>query len=100
MKPLRDYYKFMVRGGAIGTEVEVEFKKLDKEPVLPGWKVHNEGSIRGLAREFVTDGPMPFHKKREVLEVLTTALSTLEVDHSSFRTSIHNHINVGRTSPV
>jgi hypothetical protein len=100
MKPLKDYYKFAVRGGDVGTEVETEFLQLDTEPVIPGWKVHNEGSIRGVAREFVTDGPVPFHKKRAAYDALAGVLGKLQVNVASHRTSVHNHINVSRISPM
>lgn len=100
MRPLKDYYKFVVRGGEIGIEVETEFKELKAEPIIPGWIVHREGSIRGIAREFVTDGPVPLHKKRAVLDVLANTLASLPVDNASHRTSVHNHINVSRISPM
>lgn len=100
MKPLKDYYKFQVRGGDVGTEVETEFHALPAEPVIPGWVVHQEGSIRGIAREFVTDGPVPFHRKRSAYEALASVLDKLQVVKESHRTSIHNHINVSRISPM
>ena len=100
MKPLKDYYKFQVRGGDVGTEVETEFLALPAEPNIPGWIVHNEGSIRGIAREFVTDGPVPFHRKRYAYEALASSLDKLQVNRESHRTSIHNHINVSRISPM
>lgn len=101
MKPLKDYYKFQVRGGDVGTEVETEFSNiLDAEPKIDGWVVHAEGSIRGVAREFVTDGPVPLHHKRAYYDRLASCLGKLPVLQGSTRTSIHNHINVSRISPM
>lgn len=88
--------------GHVGLELEVEAKK--PLPEVNGiWLSKPEGSLRGHAMEYVTDGPIACdNEKFQKIKLLTDILHNpaLRVDHDSPRTSLHVHVNVGQLTPV
>lgn len=83
------------RAGEVGVEVEVEGRRLPKEPDLP-WVYHVDHSLRGAENaEYVLDKPVLFSEIDGHVDglyaMLTKAKATLD---DSNRTSVHVHLNV------
>lgn len=88
---LRKVYPFQV-----GLELEFEGNKFNKTKLPAPWTYHADGSLRGEDNaEYVLDGPIPFEKVPESLDVIWASMKEFgTVLAESNRTSIHVHLNV------
>lgn len=81
--------------GLVGIEIEVEGKKIPKEPPPP-WTFHVDHSLRGAENgEYVLAAPIPFEEVDKSVDGLWDLFrkkgTTLD---ESNRTSVHVHLNV------
>ncbi len=85
--------------GAYGFEVEVEGANLPGD--VPGWVGHNDGSLRGESLEYVFASPFTYERGLEAINALEKAFEDNKtVLNFSYRTSIHQHINVSNLNLV
>lgn len=103
MSTVNTYINKTDKPGHVGLELEVEAKhELPSHPPRC-WLAKPEGSLRGHAMEYVTDGPIKcdldkFGKIKALTDILSNP--SLKVDRDSPRTSLHVHVNVGQLTPV
>lgn len=92
LKELRAFPNEVADG--YGIEVEVEGVNLpDIRSVY--WEIHQDGSLRGEAYEYVTKGALPIEKVENAFKILNNAFDKKgSVLNLSFRTSVHVHMNV------
>jgi hypothetical protein len=93
---VREFLGFEKAAGDVGLELEVEAEKALPARGLPKpWLPHPEGSLRGHAMEYVTDGPIPCDTKK--LKYCTELIDTIKPSKplkDSIRTSFHVHVNM------
>lgn len=80
-----------------GVEIEIEGRGFPDQVL--GWVIHNEGSLRGEAREYVTNGPMSENQLQDALDRLKKQFKefgTKVLD--TYRASTHIHYNVQHKS--
>jgi hypothetical protein len=79
--------------GDVGIEMEIEGTNLPG--AISGWEVHEERSLRGEAREYVTRGAVSLGKLRKTLLTAHTALSRADTAvRLTGRASTHIHLNM------
>ena len=91
-------YENRVVNADFGVEIEVEGFNLPLK--ITGWNTHNEGSLRGEGREFVTRGAVT---REGLAKCMYFLKKTLEQNNSivaeqSHRASTHIHINMQERS--
>lgn len=92
LKELRIYGNEVKDG--YGLEIEVEGINLPNIKSVY-WEVHNDGSLRGEAFEYVTKGALLLEELPKALKTLNNSFAKKESElHLSFRTSVHVHMNV------
>jgi hypothetical protein len=83
--------------GDFGVEIEIEGNRLPSE--VPGWVVHREGSLRGNAKEYVTNGAVSMKVLDTALDYLAHAFNGWKTeDNSSYRAGVHIHRNMQKRS--
>lgn len=82
--------------GDVGVEIEVEAEALLPEVNSKGWKTKEEGSLRGVGREYVTTKPMSIGVLRERLDYIEDRIrrESVGLQEGSPRTSVHVHVNI------
>lgn len=81
-------------GALIGLEVEVEGDNLPNQ--VKGWRVENDGSLRGENREYVFPEPKTIGQAEELLKQLNLQiLRSGSVIKDTGYAGIHCHVNVG-----
>jgi mannose-6-phosphate isomerase-like protein (cupin superfamily) len=79
--------------GDVGIELEVEGRNLPD--AIPGWEVHEERSLRGEAREYVTRGAVALPKLQKSLTTAHTLLTREGTEvRLTGRASTHIHLNM------
>lgn len=92
----RKYYSKRKEDTVVGIEVEQETKEPFELPVVDGWEVHREGSLRDFGFEYVLSPPRGKESAlTKYLPELFKWLPTKKLS-SSIRTSIHVHYDVTR----
>ena len=77
-----------------GIEIELEGSDFPNSPAR-GWNVHNEGSLRGESREYVTRGPASFGGVHRLMTDLRHSFKDSGADlKKTYRASTHIHYNV------
>lgn len=99
MKSLGEYYNAFVKRGDVGIEIECESNAELPDINAKGWVSHNDPSLRGFAKEYVTNGPIPLSTVDEYMDNLIRLLNGAKIN-DSFRTSVHVHKNVLKYSPL
>lgn len=91
-KTILELYGLKKTPGEVGVEVEMEGKGLPG--YVPGWKIHDEQSLRGGGIEYVFDKPA---KRDDYEKLLFDLEKTFEADGTKLNPSdycgIHVHIN-------
>lgn len=93
---IKEYFGNRTHEGDIGIEIEVESTG-DLLPAAPKglWTTHEEGSLRGHAKEYVTECPVYNDaKKYDIIKALTDRFHEGLVDLETSRTSTHMHYNI------
>lgn len=95
-KTLRDFLKPSKKAtGDVGMELEVE--AMVRLPVLESdyWRTKDDGSLRFVAREYVSNGPQKIENVEKALDELIKALDdpSFAILKKSPRTSFHVHVN-------
>ena len=103
MSTVNTYIGKKEKPGHVGLELEVEAKYELPSATPRCWLAKPEGSLRGHAMEYVTDGPIKcdldkFGKIKALTDLIND--SKYQVDKESPRTSLHVHVNVGQLTPV
>jgi len=99
MVDIQSYFKLKKQEGDIGVEIEVEGERLPDAPI--GWRSEIDDSLRGEAREYVLDKPVPITKLKESLNSLkANFLDRGSVFNESYRAGVHVHINVQKLTPL
>jgi hypothetical protein len=103
MSTVNTYIGKTDKPGHVGLELEVEAKHELPISAPRCWLAKPEGSLRGHAMEYVTDGPIKcdldkFGKIKALTDLIN--LPKYAVDKESPRTSLHVHVNVGQLTPV
>lgn len=84
--------------GSFGVELEIEGVELPLR--IEGWAVHNEGSLRGHAREYVTAGAFDREHLSVLLDVLTSTFQAYgSRPRFSYRAGTHIHKNMQTRTP-
>lgn len=85
---------YKTEAGVFGVEIEVEGTDLPVQ--VPGWKVTKDGSLRGEAYEYVTDGAKTAYALGKCMDQLEKQLVQWKskVNEDSFRCSTHVHVNM------
>lgn len=87
---VEDYYP---QKGLFGVELEIEGDSLPKR--VEGWIIHEEGSLRGEAAEYVTEGAYDRLTLATALDYLDTAFQSKKSKASdSYRAGVHIHYNM------
>jgi hypothetical protein len=103
MSTVNTYIGKKDKPGHVGLELEVEAKHELPSATPRCWLAKPEGSLRGHAMEYVTDGPIKcdldkFGKIKALTDLIND--NKYQVDKESPRTSLHVHVNVGQLTPV
>lgn len=86
------------RGGRIGIEIEVEGLNIPKEAVGV-WNAIADGSLRGEAREYVTDRPLDMEEVHKATKKLEDKFKELNSQvFEAHRGSVHMHVNVQKNT--
>ncbi len=79
--------------GIFGVELEIEAENLPSR--IEGWVAHEEGSLRGTAIEYVTDGAYTRAELEYALGYLDKAFTSKRTNPSdSYRAGVHIHYNM------
>lgn len=79
--------------GIFGVELEIEGSRLPSE--VRGWVTHQEGSLRGEAREYVTDGAYSRASVATAMDFLEATFAQVRAEPSdSYRAGTHVHYNM------
>lgn len=93
MGNIREYYQLKKYSGDVGIEVEIEGEGLPER--LVGWKAVHDGSLRGNALEYVTNGPVKIEGVDLVINTLTEGFKANGGKiYDSVRAGVHVHVNV------
>lgn len=93
MIKVADYLGLMRVKGDIGVEIEIEGDNLPHKAT--GWKVVEDGSLRGESAEYVLKNPVAIEDLNKMFKSLRKAFEEAESEiHESHRAGTHVHINV------
>lgn len=96
MPTVREDYGYSISNGEVGIEIEMEGDKFF--PIPPedsGWRATTDGSLRGHAIEYVSNGPINPDRIDQHLDTLQNILKENKIKiANSFRAGVHVHINV------
>jgi hypothetical protein len=92
---LNQTLKFRKEAGDVGIELEIEGRRLPRDPQPSGWIVKEENSLRGECAEYVTKGSLELKSVQGRVKVLNLAFAKVggEVIPSD-RCSTHIHLNM------
>jgi hypothetical protein len=90
-KKVHEVFGIEPKLGSLGIEVEVEGKAKLPVQINDRWRVHNDGSLRGEAKEYVFAKPL---NKGEAYEEVGLLYDMLEGKiNDSMRAGVHVHVN-------
>lgn len=98
-RPLQEIIMYdQMQDGTFGVEIECEGADLPSR--IAEWTVHREGSLRGEANEYVTNGAVTIDRLNVCMDRLTEAMiaNGSHVNEGSHRASTHIHYNMQRRS--
>ena len=76
----------------VGLEFEIEGVNIPNN--VPGWRVENDGSLRGESHEYVLPGPCHINELDDKIKLIRKAFDKSKVYNSGYA-GTHVHINVG-----
>lgn len=106
-----DFYSFEGDQVRLGLEFENELKHPVDFGSIPGWKFHNEHSLRDFGYEFVSSKPLPrdqmeksvellFRRIQATIDKFKEATSVELTPSNSIRTSVHVHLDATKLSYI